>query len=320
RAAASVLVMGIGYALYAVVHSFLALIAVAIVGSLGFHVFMPLQNSLALGLVPRDHSGQVMGTISSVRALASIVGMGAIALIARFLSGISLRSYFVVGGALMFLAGLLLFKIPKHVGASKPGLERRMLLKRRYWLYYVLIFFEGSRMQVFSTFGTLILVQNYGLSVWQISLLLLISGLVNFAFATPLGRLLDRYGEYRVLPISYVLLAICFVGYAVFHNAWILGFFLVGINLLVTLEMGLATYVRRIAPEEELTPTLSAGVSINHITSVAMSLVAGSLLAIVGYEALCWGAAAIIIASVPFAMAMKVRAHQIPLPSAGPAE
>ena len=67
--------------------------------------------------------------------------------------------------------------------------------------------------------------------------------------------------------------------------------FLIGINLLVTLSIGLSTYVNRIAPREELTPTLSAGVSINHITSVGMSLVAGTLLTIVGYQALCWGAA-----------------------------
>ena len=306
RAAVSVLLMGVGYGLYVTVHSYSGLIAVAIVASLGFHIWMPLQNSLAMGLVERARSGRVMGIISSVRALASIVGMGVIALLSRFVPDIPLRVYFLAGGALIVLAGFLLFRIPSDVGAAK-GVQPRMLMKRRYWLYYVLIFFEGSRMQVFGTFGTLILVQNYGLDVWQISLLLLASGLVNFLLAPRLGTLLDSLGEYRVLPISYLLLAGCFVGYATFHNPWILGVILILINLLVTLEIGLSTYVRRIAPEEELVPTLSAGVSINHITSVAMSLLAGTLLAIVGYEKLSWGAAMIILASVPFALAMKVR-------------
>jgi hypothetical protein len=49
-------------------------------------------------------------------------------------------------------------------------------------------------------------------------------------------------------------------------------------------------------------------VSINHITSVSMSLVAGTLLSVVGYEWLCWGAAAVIMLSVPFALAIKVTA------------
>ena len=55
------------------------LIAVAVAASLGFHVWMPLQNSIAMSLVDRSQSGRVMGTISSVRAFASIVGMGVIA-------------------------------------------------------------------------------------------------------------------------------------------------------------------------------------------------------------------------------------------------
>jgi predicted MFS family arabinose efflux permease len=181
-----------------------------------------------------------------------------------------------------------------------------MILKWRYWLYYVLIFFEGSRMQVFSAFGTLILVQNYGLSAREISLLLVVSGIVNFVLAPRLGQLLDVVGERITLSASYVALAVCFVGYATVHNAWFLGGMLIGINLLVTLRIGLSTYVRRIAPPEDLAPTLAAGVSVNHITSVSMSLVAGMLLELVGYEWLCWGAAAVIMLSVPFALAIKV--------------
>jgi predicted MFS family arabinose efflux permease len=161
-------------------------------------------------------------------------------------------------------------------------------------------------MQVFGTFGTLILVQNYGLDARQISLLLVVSGIVNFVLAPRLGQLLDIVGERIMLSASYVALALCFIGYATVHNVWFLCAMLIGINLLVTLRIGLSTYVNRIAPPEELTPTLSAGVSINHITSVTMSLLAGMLLELVGYEWLCWGAAGIIFLSVPFALAIKI--------------
>ena len=107
------------------------------------------------------------------------------------------------------------------------------------------------------------------------------------------------------LTIGYISLALCFVGYALINNVWLLGVMVVFINLLVTLSMGLSTYVNRIAPPEELTPTLSTGVSFNHITSVGMSFVAGILLPIVGYKALCWGAVVIISLSVPFALAIR---------------
>ena len=304
RAAISLLVMGVGYSLYAAVHSYTALIAVALVGSLGFHNWMPLQSSLGLALTKKEHSGRVLGTLASMGSLASIVGMGVTALLATTLP---LRAFYILGGIAITIGAVLVLRIPASVG-ERTAAQPRMILKGRYWLYYVLIFFEGSRMQVFGAFGTLVLVQNYGLDARQISLLLVVSGVVNFVLAPRMGHLIDRWGERWTLSISYVALALCFVGYATVHNVWFLAAMLVGINLLVTLRIGLSTYVNRIAPSEELTPTLSAGVSINHITSVSMSLVAGTLLSVVGYEWLCWGAAAVIMLSVPFALAIKVTA------------
>jgi predicted MFS family arabinose efflux permease len=302
RAGASLVVMGIGFALYAVVHSFAALAAVVVFASIGFHNWLPLSSSLGLALSKREESGRTLGTLSAVGAFASIVGMGIAALLATHLP---LSRFFVVGGACVVAGGLLVLRIPKHVGRENQQ-QPRMLLKRRYWLYYVLTLFEGSRMQVFGAFGTLVLVQDYGLSATQISLLLVTSAVVNLLFARRLGHALDVVGERITLAVSYVLLALCFIGYATVHNALFLGAMLVGINLLVTLSIGLSTYVSRIAPPEELTPTLSAGVSVNHISSVTMALLAGSLLAIVGYEALCYGAAAIILLSVPFALMIRV--------------
>ena len=66
RAAVSVLVMGVGYGLYAAVNSYTALIAAALVGSLGFHNWMPLQSSLGLALTKKEHSGRVLGTLASM--------------------------------------------------------------------------------------------------------------------------------------------------------------------------------------------------------------------------------------------------------------
>jgi predicted MFS family arabinose efflux permease len=263
---------------------------------------MPLQSTLGLALTKKEHAGRVLGALSSVGSLASIVGMGVTALLATTLP---LRQFYVVGGIVIAIGGLLVSRIPKSVG-DREEVQPRIILKRRYWLYYVLTFFEGSRMQVFGSFGTLILVQHYGLDARAISLLLVMSGIVNFVLSPRLGQLLDVVGERIVLSVSYVLLALCFVGYATVHNPWFLSGMLIGINLLVTLRIGLSTYVRRIAPPEELGPTLAAGVSVNHITSVSMSLVAGTLLELIGYEWLCWGAAAVIMLSVPFALAIKV--------------
>ena len=302
RTALSLVVMGVGFALYATAHSYLALLVVVVLASIGFHNWLPMSSSLGLALAKKEHSGRILGMISSTGALATIVGMGVASLLATTLP---LRAFYVLGGLAVVLGGLSVLRIPASVG-ERHAAEPRLLLKRRYWLYYVLIFFEGSRMQVFHAFGTLILVQNYGLNAQQISFLLVVSGIVNFVLAPRLGHWLDVFGERATLSVSYVALALCFVGYATVHNVLFLCLMLVGINFLTMLGMGLSTYVNRIAPPEELTPTLSAGVSFNHITSVSMSLLAGTLLGLVGYEALCWGAAGVIMLSVPFALAIKI--------------
>jgi predicted MFS family arabinose efflux permease len=308
RAVASVLTMGAGYALYATVHSWTALAVVSLVASLGFHLWMPLNSALGLGLVSKENSGRVLGTLASVAALASMAGIGSILLFSHWFS---LRTLAGIAGVLIIAAAIVLSRLPKNIGETKKT-QPRLLFRSRYWLYYVLLLFEGSRTQVFSAFNTMVLVYNYGLSALQISFLLLVSSLVNFLLAQRLGRLLDIVGERITLTAGYVALALCFVGYAMIHNVWFLGVMVICINLLVTLSIGLSTYVNRIAPPEELTPTLSTGVSINHITSVSMSFVAGGLLPIVGYKALCWGAVVMIMLSIPFALA--IRTH-FPKPS-----
>lgn len=183
----------------------------------------------------------------------------------------------------------------------------RLVLKKRYRVYYVLTFFEGSRQQIFHTFGAWVLVNHYNLDARKISAILIVSGMVNFLVAPRMGKWIDRFGERKTLSISYVALALAFVGYALVHNVWFLAVMYVLVRMLVLFRIGLHTYVNRIAPQRDVAPTLSAGMSINHLTSVGMSLVAGTLLNIVGYEGLCWGAAGIILASVPFALAIRTQ-------------
>ncbi len=301
RAVISVFIMGIGYALFATVHSWTALVVVSITASLGLHLWIPLNSSLGLGLVSKKNSGRVMGTMAAIAALASMAGIGSILIFSRWFS---LRAFCGIAGILIIAAAVVLTRLPKNIGETTKE-QSRLLFRRRYWLYYVLLVFEGSRTQVFYAFNIMVLVYNYGLTAIQISYLLLASGLVNFLLAQRLGRLLDVFGERTTLTAGYIALALCFVGYATINNVWFLGVMVILINLLVTLSMGLSTYVNRISPSEELTPTLSTGVSVNHITSVGMSFVAGILLPIVGYKTLCWGVVAIILLSVPFSLAIR---------------
>lgn len=314
RSAWALIIMGVGYSLYALVESYSTLLIVAVMASLGMHLWMPLGPALGMCLTTKERSGRILGALSSVGATAGIAGMGAISLISNLFADMSLRVYYVIGGVFIVLSGLILFRLPADLGATKAA-QPRMLLKRRYWLFYVLNFLQGSRKEVLGSFVTLVLVQNYGLQVWQISSLLLISSILNLLAAPAMGYLIDHLGERAVVSGSYVFLALCCLGYATIHEIWVLVAILLTVRLLLMVGMGLNTYVNRIAPPEELTPTLSAGVSINHVTSVAMPLIAGVLLPIVGYENLFLATAGLLLFSVPFALAMKVPKPAVSQPS-----
>ena len=157
--------------------------------------------------------------------------------------------------------------------------------------------------------GTLVLVQNHGWQVWQVSTLLVVSSMLSMLAAPLLGYCVDRFGERVTTPASYAGLALCCVGFAILSNAWLLAGLWVAIKLLLTLGLGLSTYVGRIAPREELTPTLSAGVSINHISSVLMPMLSGLLMPIISFSGVFLLTAGILLASVPFARALRTGAE-----------
>jgi MFS family permease len=305
RGTVAIAIMGVGYFLYGTVSSFAMLVVVAIIASLGMHMYMPVSPSLTMCLTTKDKSGRIMGAVASVGALASLSGMGAVALSSRFLQSLPLNSYYYAGGVMIVIASLVLLALPKGLGSTKIE-PPRMLVKARYWLYYVLTFFEGSRKEVLGTFVTLSLVKNFGFQTWHISSLLLTVGICNFFAAPVIGYLIDRFGERRTLAFSYVCLALGCLGYATIRNLWVLIPMILALKMMIPFGMGLSTYVNRIAPPQELTPTLSAGVSINHVTSVAMPLIAGALLPVIGYDGIFIGTGAIIACSVPFALALRV--------------
>jgi predicted MFS family arabinose efflux permease len=320
QAALSVLLMGVGYGLYAFVGSYTGLLGAAIVASFGFHLWTPLNSAIGMSLSDKENTGWILGRLASVGSLAAIAGMGAISLVSRLFESMPLTYYNLAGGVMIMLAALALLALPKGLGSTdaKPA---RILVKKRYWLYYLLIFFSGASKLVLGSFVTLVLVQEpYNLKVWQVSTMMLASSILNLVVAPYLGSLIDRFGERITTPAAYAVLALCCLGYATIPSLWVLVVLWMLIKLAQPLGVGLSTYVYRTAPAEELTPTLSAGVTFDHITSVGMPFLYGAVLPIIQYQGIFLGMAVLILLSLPFARALQTRAPAVPEPVAVSAE
>ena len=101
-------------------------------------------------------------------------------------------------------------------GGGNTGLppKRRVVLRRRYWLFYTLSFLLGSRRHIFTTFAIYLLVREYGINIQTTAVLFFVNSLINIVTLRWVGQLVSRYGERLMLSIAFAALTLVFLGYA----------------------------------------------------------------------------------------------------------
>jgi len=268
----------VGLGAYTFVPSYGWVIAMSLVWSQGLHVWMPLPHSMGMGLAEEGRTGHRLGQIQAAGAAG--FGAGLAFALAMTLWGAPMRPLYLVAGGMGILAGLACLGIPRAIKTPGP----RLVFRRRYRLYYMLSFLEGWRKQIFICFAGFLLVREYNTPLWVMLVLWGIVQLIGCVSSPRVGRLIDRVGERRVLVFYFACLTLFFTGYAVIRIRAVLYVLFVIDSAFFVFAMALNTYVNKLAPPGERTPTLSMGVAMNHAAAVTMPLVGGILWTTVGYE------------------------------------
>lgn len=297
--------------------SWTSMLVVLTIWSIGAHVIMPVRSTIGMDLAKDLASrGRRLGQISGVAVTASIAGYGLVWFLTRGGSH-NYRLIFQVGGAAALLAGgvLLAMRMPgAHL--ARP----RLVWNRRYWLYYVLSFLFGARKQVFITFGPWVLVKIFNQSVGVIAELMIVSALLGILFQPVLGRAIDRFGERHVLMADAVVIFCVCIGYGVAHLFGCRGLAL-GIlcicfvvdQLFFGTGMARDIYLAKIAVrKEDVSATLSLGVSINHAVSMTLPAVGGWLWMRHGHDKVFFAAAVVALIMFFFANLVRVPARHLP--------
>jgi MFS family permease len=269
--AAMLALFAVGIGGYALVPDFFWVIVASLVWSQGLHVWMPLPASLAMGLAEPGRVGLRLGQVQSAGAAGFFAGLAAGYVLTRL--GVAIRPLYYAAAVAGLLAAACCLGIPRAIRTEGP----RMVLRRRYGLYYLLCFLEGWRKQIFICFAPFLLVQKYHTPLTTILILNGIVQIVGCVTGPAAGRLIDRIGERRVLVFYYACLTAFFVGYAFVDAPRVLYVLFVVDSSFFVFAMALNTYVNRLVPAGERTPTLSMGVAFNHAAAVAMPLVGGVL-------------------------------------------
>src|SRR3546814_20529676 len=79
-----------------------------------------------------------------------------------------------------------------------------MVLRKRYWLYYALVFMSGARRQIFIVFAGFLMVEKFHYDVGAIALLFLLNAAINTWLAPKIGRTIAPVGARPGLIFEYL--------------------------------------------------------------------------------------------------------------------
>ena len=307
----SLLLLGISTALTAWLPSLGGILVITFLSSVGFHYYEAVNQSLQLQWLTKEEAPRVLGKLLAAGSAATLVSYGLILLLWDPLGLTYNMVYMAAGGTTVALVAFARFAYPQF---EAPNPQRKtFVLRRRYWLYYVMQFMAGARRQIFVVFAGFMMVERFGFDVHEVTSLFLITLVSNMILAPVLGRAVGRFGERRVLLVEYAALVVIFLMYGgIYYFSW--GLLLAAVlyvidNIFFALALALKTYFQKIADPGDIAPTAAVAFTINHIAAVFLPATLGYLW-LVSPGAVFFLAAG--LAACSFAFALMIPRHPEP--------
>ncbi|RQW64575.1 MFS transporter [Vibrio viridaestus] len=262
----SLAMLSLGTAITGFFPSLFGMLFTTLVMSTGFHYFETLKQSLSLQWLNKDEAPEMLGKLISVGALASLLTYGILWLMLDIFKFDYKTVYLITGGIGFIIVLAIAFLFPEF--SAKTPQNKKLVLRKRYWLYYGLTFLSGARRQIFTVFAGFLMVEKFGYSASDITLLFLINYLFNFLFAKRIGRLIGVIGERNALIFEYTGLIIIFISYGYVTNEHVAAGLYVVDHLFFALALAIKTYFQKIADPADMASTAGVSFTINHIAAV----------------------------------------------------
>jgi MFS family permease len=267
--------------------------------SLGMHMQLPLTPVIGMSLSKKENYGARLGQYAAYNLFATIFGYGIVWFGFKFLH-FTYQIAFILIAVFYVFAAFSVMRIKNEKSAVK---KIHFIFRRKYILYYVLSIVNGARKQIFLTFAPWVLIQMYGVDPPTFAVLGVIIASVSIMTRTIVGKAIDIKGERFILSLeAVILIAIC-LGYAYADRLVSANIAVIIIaacyvidNSMNAVEMARSTYVRKIAVHpDDVTPTLAAGTSFDHVVAMSIPFVGGIIWTRYGYEYVFLAATAIAI-------------------------
>ncbi|MEQ8200489.1 MAG: MFS transporter [Syntrophomonadaceae bacterium] len=255
--------------------------------STGAHLYMAITPSIGIRLARAGQEGRRLGQIGFLESLGALVGLMTVYWGASRWH-FSFEVIFGLAGIFAVAAAISLFLIKPSPLQNPP---RRLVWKKKYRLFYGLNIVFGARKQIFLTFAPWVLIRVFGCGVETFALLGFLGTVLSLVFRPLLGRVIDQFGERMIISAESLLLILMSILYG-FSPSWfsretaltIIMVCFIADQLLFAVRMARTTYLNQIVDSpEELTPTISMGLSLDHAVSMLIPLGGGLLWTYYGY-------------------------------------
>jgi len=265
--------LGLGVSMTGFFPSAYGLYFTTIVMSTGFHYFEAVKQSLSLQWLSKEEAPKILGKLIAVGSLTSLLVYGSLWILLEVFEIPYFINFVIAGGICIVLAFVMFIGFP--VFPSKVPQNKNLVLRKRYWLFYVLTFLSGARRQIFVVFAAFLMVEKFGYSAAEVTLLFLINYAFNWSFAERIGELIGRFGERRALTFEYIGLIIVFIAYGLVQNATLAAFLYILDHMFFAMAIAISTYFQKIADPRDIASSAGVSFTINHISAVAIPAVLG---------------------------------------------
>ncbi len=256
--------------------------------SVGQHIFLPLNSGIGMELAHEGKTGRRLGQLNGAGNLFAILASFVIFIGFGFFH-FNFRVSFGLASLGFAAAAVFIYLMKKN---EPQAIGAKFKLRKEYRLFYWLNILYGTRKQIFLTFAPWVLVSVFFQKTQTIGILLAIGGIIGVLFKPFLGRMIDRLGERIILAgEAFILIFVCFFyGFSriLFQNEtalYISCACYIADYLLMSVAMARATYLKKIAvKEEDVSQTLTMGVSIDHMFSIIIAVSGGIIWQFLGYQ------------------------------------
>ena len=272
--------------------------------STGGHLFMTVESVMGLRFSKEGGHGRRLGQISGMTNFAAIAGAGLVWVLAKA-AGPDLYRWAFLAAALASVVSAVLFARMKKGGEEAAPGGRRFVFRWKYKWYYLLNILFGARKQIFLTFAPWVLVTVYGANPALMAALSMTAYFLGVVFRQAFGVVTDKIGERKMFIADAVILLLICGGFAFStFRPFLYSLFILD-SLMFATRIARTTYLNKIAEHKaDISPTISLGVTMDHVVSMSIPAAGGLLWAAYGYKAVFIAASLLSVAGFFAALAV----------------